>query len=69
MEKFIYALNEDDKKFLLANGYEELFSCRINGSKAYAFNNNLPSIYATFSKEDKTKFLVSNVALYLTGGN
>jgi len=63
--KFIYALNEDDRKFLIAKGYEELFSCKINGSKAYAFDNNLPSTYATFTKEDKKKFLISNVAMYI----
>lgn len=62
---FIYALNEEDKKFLLAKGYQELFTCRINGNKAYAFNNNLPSTYATFTKEDKKKFLISDVAMFI----
>ena len=61
---FLYALNEEDRKFLLANGYEELFTCTINGSKAYAFNNNLPGTYATFAKEDKKRFLISNVAIF-----
>jgi hypothetical protein len=63
--KFIYALNEEDRKFLIAKGYEELFSCRINGNKAYAFDNNLPSTYATFTKEDKKKFLISDVAMFI----
>lgn len=63
--KFIYALNEDDRKFLIAKGYEELFSCKINGSQAYAFSNDLPSTYATFTKEDKKKFLISDVAIFI----
>ena len=63
--KFIYALNEEDRKFLIAKGYEELFSCRINGNIAYAFDNNQPNTYATFTKEDKKKFLISNVAMYI----
>ena len=63
--KFIYALNEDDRKFLIAKGYEELFSCKINGSQAYAFSNDLPSTYATFAKEDKKKFLISDVAMFI----
>ena len=62
---FIYALNEEDRKFLIANGYEELFSCTINGNKAYAFDNNQPSTYATFTKEDKKKFLISDVAIFI----
>ena len=63
--KFIYALNEEDRKFLIAKGYEELFSCRINGNIAYAFNNNQPNTYATFTKEDKKKFLISDVAMFI----
>ena len=63
--KFIYALNEKDRKFLIASGYEELFSCKINGSQAYAFSNDLPSTYATFTKEDKKKFLISDVAMFI----
>lgn len=62
---FLYALNEDDKKFLIAKGYEELFTCKINGNKAYAFNNNLPSTYATFTREDKKRFLISDVAMFI----
>ena len=62
---FIYALNEEDRKFLIAKGYEELFSCKINGNKVYAFDNNQPSIYATFTKEDKKKFLISDVAMFI----
>lgn len=64
MNTFIYALNEDDRKLLISKGYEELFSCRLNGQDAWAFHNNLPSAYATFSNEDKRKFLLSDVAMY-----
>ena len=62
---FLYALNEEDRKFLIAKGYEELFSCKINGNRAYAFDNNQPSTYATFTKEDKKKFLISDVAIFI----
>jgi len=62
---FLYALNEEDRKFLIAKGYEELFSCRINGNIAYAFDNNQPNTYATFTKEDKKKFLISDVAMFI----
>ena len=63
--KFIYALNEEDRKFLISSGYEELFHCKINGNKAYAFNNNQPRTYATFTKEDKKKFFISDVAMFI----
>ena len=63
--KFIYALCEEDRKLLLAKGYEELFTCKINGSQAYAFDNNQPKTYATFSKEDKKRFLISDVAMFI----
>ena len=62
---FLYALNEEDRKFLIAKGYEELFSCKINGSMAYAFDNSLPDKYATFTKEDKKRFLISDVAMFI----
>ena len=62
---FLYALNEEDRKFLISKGYEELFSCTINGSEAYAFDNNKPTTYATFTKEDKKKFLISDVAIFI----
>lgn len=65
MDKFIYALNEDDRNLLLSKGYEELFTCKINGSKSYAFNNNLNETYAAFSNEDKKRFLISDVALFI----
>ena len=62
---FLYALNEEDRKFLIAKGSEELFTCKINGSIAYAFDNSLPDVYATFTKEDKKKFLISDVAMFI----
>ena len=62
---FLYALNEDDRKFLIAKGYEELFTCKINGSIAYAFDNSLPDAYATFTKEDKRRILISDVAMFI----
>lgn len=63
--KFIYALNEEDRQFLIAKGYYELFTCKIDGNKSYAFNNNLVETYATFSNEDKDKFFISDVALFI----
>ena len=63
--KFIYALCEEDRKLLLAKGSEELFTCKINGKQSYAFDNSKPDAYATFSKEDKKKFFISDVAMYI----
>lgn len=65
MGKFIYALNEEDRDTLLAKGYKELFKSSLNGNTVYAFDNSLNKIYATFSNEDKKKYLVSNVATFV----
>lgn len=64
MNTFIYALNQKDRELLISKGYEELFSARLNGNDAWAFYNNLPSRYATFSDEEKKKFFLSDVAIY-----
>lgn len=60
--KFIYALNEDDRKDLIKKGFKELFSCYIGNNKAYAFDST--SRIAVFSKEDKKKFLFTNMAYF-----
>lgn len=63
MGKFIYALNEQERQELIAKGYEELGSCKINGQTAYSFDNT--SSIATFSKESQSKFLVTDVAFFV----
>ena len=61
--KFIYALNEIDRDELKAQGYRELFTCNIGGSKAYAFEN-IPHKIAMFSADSKKKFLFTNMAYF-----
>lgn len=61
MEKFIYALCEDDRLELLAKGYKELFHNYMGGKKIYAFANE-PQKIAMFSGEDRKKFLFTNMA-------
>ena len=60
--KFIYALNEDDRRELITKGFKELFSCYIGEKKAYAFDS--ASRIAVFSQEDKRKFLFTNMAYF-----
>lgn len=66
MNKFIYALNSEDRDLLKAKGYKELFYCTIAGNKAYAFQNytNEDIDIATFSNDEKQRFLVSDVAFF-----
>lgn len=61
--KFIYALSQDDRKELLSKGFKELFSCNIGDKTAYAFDINSASI-AMFDKENKKKFLFTNIAYF-----
>lgn len=63
MEKFIYALNEEERQELLASGFEEIGHCKINGQKTYSFENSLK--FATFSMENQKKYLVTNVAYFV----
>lgn len=62
--KFIYALNEQQRADLINLGFEEVCSCKINGETAYAFEE-CPQKFATFSKEDKSKYLISSVAYFV----
>lgn len=62
--KFIYAQNEEERQILLARGFEEITSCQINGNTAYVFENS-PLKFATFSREDQHKYLVTNVAFFV----
>lgn len=66
MNKFIYALNEKDRDLLKLKGYKELFNCTISGNKAYAFQNytNKEVDIATFSNDERQRFLVSDVAFF-----
>lgn len=62
--KFIYALDEKQRTELIELGFEEVSSCKINGKVAYAFEQ-CPQKFATFSKENKSKYLISNVAYFV----
>lgn len=64
MNKFIYALSEEERLELLNQGFEEVGSCKINGVQAYSFENS-PSKFATFSKENQKKYLVTSVAYFV----
>lgn len=61
---FLCALNEQDRLDLLSKGFEEVGTCKINNEIVYYFENS-PSKYATFSKEDQSKYLVTNVAYFV----
>lgn len=62
--KFIYALDETQRIKLLEKGFEEVSTCTLNGQKAYVFEDS-PQKFATFSREDQGKFLVTNVAYFV----
>lgn len=62
--KFIYAQNKEERQILLARGFEEITSCQKNGDTIYMFENS-PLKFATFSKEDQHKYLVTNVAFFV----
>ncbi|VIF91877.1 Uncharacterised protein [Clostridioides difficile] len=61
--KFIYALNEDDKNELLNKGFNFINEQNINNQKFYLFENN-SNIISMFSKEDKMKFIFSNILYF-----
>lgn len=60
--KFIYALNDEDRELLKLKGYVEVFTSEINGNNVYAFDNTMLTDSATFSEEDKNRFLITDVA-------
>lgn len=62
--QFIYALDENSREELLEKGFEEISTCTLNGQKAYVFEES-PQKFATFSKEDQGKYLVTNVAYFV----
>lgn len=61
--KFIYALNEEDKNELLNKGFNFINEQNINNQKFYLFENN-SNIISMFSKEDKMKFIFSNILYF-----
>lgn len=63
-EKFIYVLNEKDRKELLSKGLAEVCSCTLNGVKAYCFENS-SSPLKTFSEVDTSNYLFSSVAYFV----
>lgn len=57
--KFIYALNNEDKKLLLAQGFTFITELDMGRGKAFVFENR-PTKYATFSNQDKDRFLITD---------
>lgn len=64
MGKFIYCFSIEDRDKLLAKGFEEIGTCKINGETVYSFENS-PLKFATFSKENQGKILVTDVAYFV----
>lgn len=63
--RFIYALNEHDKEILKLKGYKEISKCTIDGKEAYCFDNTNMNEFATFSNEEESNFLITDVALFV----
>lgn len=57
--RFIYALNDRDKELLMAQGFTYITEVAMDSGKAYVFENKQTK-YATFSSEDRKKFLVTD---------
>lgn len=59
MEQFIKVFKEDDKEYLLNNGYELLDSEKNGDMIIYTFKNDSNKL--TFSNEDRERFLFTNI--------
>lgn len=59
MEQFIKVFTEDDKEYLLNNGYELLDSEKNGDMIIYTFKNDSNKL--TFSNEDRERFLFTNI--------
>lgn len=58
-ETFVIALNEEDKKYLMQQGYKYISTDTLNGETIYTFLNK--SDNETFSKKDRGRFLFTNI--------
>ena len=59
METFIKVFTENDKEYLLNNGYELLDSEKNGDMMIYTFKNDGNKL--TFSNEDRERFLFTNI--------
>ncbi len=58
-ESFIIALNEEDKKYLMQQGYKYISTDILNGETIYTFLNK--SDNEAFSEKDRGRFLFTNI--------
>lgn len=59
MKTFIKVFTENDKEYLLNNGYELLDSEKNGDMIIYTFKNDSNKL--TFSNEDRERFLFTNI--------
>lgn len=62
MTKFIYALSDNDRDELLAQGMELIHTTIISGKIAYVFENKPSKVF--FNEDNKKKFLFTNKAFF-----
>lgn len=59
MEQFIKVFTEEDKEYLVNNGYKLLNSEKNGNIMIYTFKNDSNKL--TFSKEDRERFLFTDI--------
>ncbi len=59
MEQFVKVFAEEDKEYLVNNGYKLLNSEKNGNITIYTFKNDSNKL--TFSKEDRERFLFTNI--------
>jgi len=62
MTKFVYALTDDDRDELLAQGMKLICNTNISGKIAYVFENKPEKVF--FNAKNKKKFLFTNKAFF-----
>lgn len=62
MEKFINVFSEEDKNYLIENGYTLLNSQKNGDTTIYIFKND--SNKMTFSEKDRGRFLFTNILTF-----
>ena len=56
---FILALNEEDRRLLLARGYSFISTQKMGNDLVYIFVNK-PKNYENFSNNEKNRFIITN---------
>lgn len=62
MKTFIKVLSEEDKEYLINNGYELLNSEKNGDMIIYTFKNDSNKL--TFSEKDRERFLFTNILTF-----